>query len=246
MRSRAKRFPHGDALGKRVTFDLGYAVDRRDCRHRRRVSARKQSGRGTGSRIVHVILANHAPSASTLVVRLSESTQDVLNAVRGATAGIDPDVAVFGVRTMKQQVSDLQAQPRLRSALLGVFSIVALILASLGVYGVIACSVAERRREIGIRIALGACPVEVRSMVLRSRTEAHRRRPCAGPDRRCRGDMLTPSVPVWRERRRDLLTYAGTCAVFIPVALLASYLPCPPGNAGRPHNGSARRVEARS
>ena len=105
-------------------------------------------------------------SGNTLVVRSTGTTVEVLRAVRNAIAMVDPDVAFYNARTMKQQVSDSMAQPRLRSALLGVFSTVALILASLGVYGVIACSVAERKREIGIRIALGALPSEVRSMVL--------------------------------------------------------------------------------
>ena len=57
---------------------------------------------------------------------------------------------------MRQQVDESLAQPRLRGALLAVFSVVALLLASLGVYGVISCAAVERRQEIGIRVALGA------------------------------------------------------------------------------------------
>jgi putative ABC transport system permease protein len=144
--------------------------------------------------------------------------------VRGAVGAVDPDVAFYNVRTMKQQVADSVAQPRLRSALLGVFSIVALLLASLGVYGVIACSVAERKKEIGIRVALGARPSEVRRLVLAQGLKLTAfglvlgLAGAAGATRLIAGFLFGVSAI-------DPLTYVTTCAVFIAVAILASYLP---------------------
>jgi ABC-type antimicrobial peptide transport system permease subunit len=161
---------------------------------------------------------------NTLVVRSPGSTADVLSAVRGAIATVDSDVAFYNVRTMKQQVADSVAQPRLRSALFGVFSLVALILASLGIYGVIACSVAERKREIGIRVALGARPSEVRSMVLGQGLKLTviglvlGLAGAAAATRLIEGFLFGGSAG-------DPFTYLATCAVFLAVAFLASYVP---------------------
>ena len=105
---------------------------------------------------------------------------------------------------MKQQVGDSVAQPRLRSALLGVFSLVALILASLGIYGVIACSVAERKKEIGIRIALGARPSEVRNMVLRQGLTVNLDWPCVGPGGRRGRDTIDRWVSFRRPGKRSV------------------------------------------
>jgi len=163
-------------------------------------------------------------AVTTLVVRSAGGTADVVNAVRSAIGAVDPDVAFYNVRTMKQQLSHSVAQPRLRSALLGLFSMLALILASLGIYGVIACSVAERKKEIGIRVALGARPSEVRSMVLGQGLKltaiglALGLAGAAAATRLIEGFLFGVSAG-------DPLTFAATCAVFLGVALLASYLP---------------------
>jgi len=216
-------FPLGDALGKRVTMDLvsskwigeivGVVGSFRE-------ASLAEEPRGE----LFTAYAQTTVPGSSLVVRSTATTGEVVNAVRGAIATVDPDVAVYDVRTMKQQVDDSVAQSRLRSALLAVFSIVALILASLGVYGVIACSVAERKKEIGIRIALGARPSDVRSMMLGQGLKltviglALGLAGAAAATRLLEGFLFGVSAS-------DPLTYAATCAVFIAVALLASYLP---------------------
>jgi putative ABC transport system permease protein len=144
--------------------------------------------------------------------------------VRGAIAAVDPDVPFYNARTMKQQVSDAVAQPRLRTALFAVFSMVALILAALGVYGVIACSVAERKREIGIRIALGALPSEVRRMVLGQGLKLTAIGLALGLIGAAAATRLMEGF-LFGVRASDPVSYIATCAVFIAVALLASYLP---------------------
>lgn len=215
-------FPHGDPLGKRVTMDVGSpwtgeivgVVG----------SFREASVAEEPRSEVFTAYSQTTTPGNTLVVRSAGSTADVLNAVRNAIGSVDPDVAFYGARTMKQQVADSVAQPRMRSALLAVFSIMALILSSLGVYGVIACSVAERKKEIGIRIALGARPSEVRSMVLGQGLKltaiglALGLAGAAAATRLIGGFLFGVSAS-------DPLTYAATCAVFIVIALVASYLP---------------------
>ena len=81
---------------------------------------------------------------------------------------IEPRVLVTSVATMRQRLTTSLARPRFDAVVLGVFAAVALVLAAVGVYGVIAALVRQRTQEIGIRLALGAKPGEVRSMVMRS------------------------------------------------------------------------------
>ncbi len=216
-------FPRGDALGKRIIMDLGAASWTGEIIGvvgSFREASLAEEPRGE----LFTPYAQTTVPGSALVVRSTGTPGEVVNAVRGAIATVDPEVAIYDVRTMSQQVDNSVAQSRLRSALLAVFSIVALILASLGVYGVIACSVAERKKEIGIRVALGARPSEVRSMVLGQGLKltliglAVGLAGAAAATRLIKGFLFGVSAG-------DPLTYAGTCAVFIGVALLASYLP---------------------
>jgi putative ABC transport system permease protein len=121
-------------------------------------------------------------------------------------------------------VADSVAQPRLRSALLSIFSLVALILASLGIYGVIACSVAERKKEIGIRIALGARPSEVRGMVLAQGLKLTAIGLVLGLAGAAAATRLIEGF-LFGVSASDPFTYATTVAAFIAIAILASYLP---------------------
>jgi len=102
-----------------------------------------------------------------LVVRAAGDPARMARAVERAIHRVDPGQAITHVETMEQVFSDSVAQPRLQLVLLAVFGGIAGLLAMIGIYGVVAYSAMRRTREIGIRVALGALPKDVRRLVLR-------------------------------------------------------------------------------
>jgi len=103
----------------------------------------------------------------SLVIRTELSPLSLAPAVERIIGELDPALPVADVQTLEQNVARAMAQPRFLALLLGVFAGVALLLAAVGTYGLMAHTVAERNREIGIRMAMGAEPSAVRSLVLR-------------------------------------------------------------------------------
>jgi predicted permease len=104
---------------------------------------------------------------TSIVVRTAGNPARLASEVRRQIETIDPNLAVFNVGTMTQHVDKSLMLPRVCAALFGIFGIAGLILASVGLYGVVNYSVRSRTREIGIRMALGATPTAVGAMVAR-------------------------------------------------------------------------------
>jgi putative ABC transport system permease protein len=109
----------------------------------------------------------HAPDQMYAVLRTTGDPAELIPAVHRAVAELDPTLPLFDVRTMDDVVWEAVARPRFLMFLLTAFAGIALVLAAVGIYGVMAHTVAQRTHEIGLRVALGARPGQVRAMVLR-------------------------------------------------------------------------------
>src|SRR5581483_9980642 len=109
-----------------------------------------------------------ADDQAALVVRTRANAEQIAAAIRRAVADVDPSQPILSVRTMDALVRASTQQRQLALTLFAAFSALALVLAAAGIYGVLAGSIAERTREIGLRSALGATPAALLSLVLRS------------------------------------------------------------------------------
>jgi putative ABC transport system permease protein len=176
---------------------------------------------------VYVPLAQRGSRAMTVVVRSASASvpPDALaEPFRAAVWAVDPEQAISGVVSLDDLVSSSLAPARFLAGLLGTFSLLALVLAAVGVYGVMAYSVGRRTREIGVRMALGARPRDVLGMVLRQGAVLAGIGLAAGllvayTMAESLGSLLFGISP------HDPTTFAGVALVLAASALAASALP---------------------
>jgi putative ABC transport system permease protein len=145
-------------------------------------------------------------------------------AVRQQALAIDHDQPVFSMMTMERRLAESVAPRRFQMLLFGVFAVVALVLAAVGIYGVISHSVGRQTHEIGIRMALGARPRDVLSMVIRQGMSLALAGVAVGLAAAFALTRLMASL-LFDLKATDPATFAGVSLLLAGVALLATYLP---------------------
>jgi putative ABC transport system permease protein len=163
-------------------------------------------------------------NSQTLVVRTAGSPRALLGAIRQRVHALDPNLPVAHVNTMSEQVAGSVAQPRFQAILLGAFAGLALLLGALGIYGVLSYAVVRRTREIGIRMALGGQPADIRRMILGQGLRLVSTGILIGLGLAFLAARIFESL-LFGVRATDAGTYAMVVFVLISVSIAASYVP---------------------
>jgi putative ABC transport system permease protein len=164
-----------------------------------------------------------APSLRFAIRTKGDSTA-IVGVVRNELRGIDPEMPLYGVSTMATMMTENLAQPRFNTVLLGVFGALALVLAAVGIYGVLSYTVTQRIHEIGLRMALGARPGDVLRMVMNQAMRLSGIGIAAGVVVALIASKALSTL-LFRISRTDPVTYLGIVTMLGGVALLASYIP---------------------
>jgi putative ABC transport system permease protein len=218
-------FPNQDPLGKQIAFGFppGNGESMREIvgivGNVRDVALGKNPGA-----MMYVPYAQAPFWGANLVVKSTLSTSSVAAAIRQEVQRIDKDLPVTDVAKMPDLIDASVAQPKFRMFLLGLFAVMALVLAATGIFGVISYSVSRRTNEIGIRVALGASPSTILSMILRETLLLTLAGlavglPCTIAASRLVGHML------FNVSASDPATLAAVAFSLAAVAALAGYIP---------------------
>jgi len=158
-----------------------------------------------------------------LVLRTTDSA-NLAGLIRQAVTTLDKDLPVYEIRTMEQRLSESVAQPRFRTLLLGVFAALALLMAVVGIYGVISYSVAQRTHEIGLRIALGAQRRDVLAMVVKQGLKLTIVGLLIGAVGALGASRVLQSF-LYEVSPTDPATYIGISLLLLVVGILACFIP---------------------
>jgi putative ABC transport system permease protein len=225
-------YPNENPIGKRITIGWG-----------RQRSENKADTVSAGGEIVGIVgdVKVFGPSEAppsivyvpfvqapltdvSLIVRSSAAPSLIISGARAAIREVDSDLPIFDVKTMADALSESVAQPRFYAILLGSFAAIALIIAALGIYGVISYAVSQRTRELGIRIALGAQSDRVVRLVIGHGLTLTLVGILIGVAGAYLLTRLIASL-LFGVAPADPLTFTAVAIVFISVACIASYLP---------------------
>jgi len=159
-----------------------------------------------------------------IVVRTTTDPGSMTSAVLQQISRVDPDQPVYQVKTMDEYLGESMAQRRLSTVLLGVFAALALILAALGVYGMMSYLVSQRTREIGVRMALGARQLDILTLVVRHGMWLSILGIAVGVAAALLLTRIMTSS-LYGISASDPLTYVGISALLALIALLACLIP---------------------
>ncbi|HKW48100.1 MAG TPA: ABC transporter permease [Gemmatimonadaceae bacterium] len=176
--------------------------------------------------IVYMFMRRYARvfHTMTLIVRGRGTVASTVGTIRDVLHEVDPTLPLYNVQTMESIVDQSTAQQRLNIALLGVFASAALVLAALGIYGVVSYSVTQRRQEMGVRLTLGAQRADILRLILGEGFALAAIGVAIGVGG---GLLATRLLRSWLFEigPGDPLTFTAAAASLVAVALIASYLP---------------------
>ena len=164
------------------------------------------------------------PETANVAVRTAGDPRSLAPSLASVVHALDKDLPVYGVKTMEQQVADATSRARFSTVLLSAFAAVALLLAGIGLYGVVAFSVAARTREIGIRMSLGARREEVMRLVMGDGLILCGVGVALGLPLALAATRVLTSF-LYGTKPGDPIVFAGISALLAAVAALASYMP---------------------
>ncbi len=218
-------FPGEDPIGKRMTLEdenpkeedwatiVGVVKD-----------TKPLALDGKPSPEMYMPFAQRPARSMALMIRTTSKPESVAAAVRRNVQALDRNQLAYGLRTFEGVMSEAVAAPRFRASLLGVFAAVALILAMVGVYGVMSYAVTQRTREIGIRMALGAEPRDALKMVMRQGAKLAAAGVAIGSGAAAALTWLIEGL-LFDLRAADPATFVAAPLLLAGAALLACYLP---------------------
>jgi putative ABC transport system permease protein len=216
-------FPAGDAIGKRLAIDMTRPIVPTeivgvvgDIRFRDLTSAPQPTAYWPHPQLSY--------SSMSLVVRTASDPLAVAPSVERAIRSLDKDQPVSDVRTMSAWVAKLLGQARFNSLVLGLFAAIAMALASLGIYGVMAYAVSQRTSEIGVRFALGATVGDVLLMIVADGLRLAAAGLAIGLALAVVLSRTLQSL-LFETQSTDPVTFSAVVVALGAVALLASYLP---------------------
>jgi predicted permease len=217
----ARRFwPHDNAVGKHVWFDPKKTMTIAGV-----VGTVKQYGLNDEGKIaVYFPQEQMADNGMFLVARTSSDPTSLAAAIAGEIHSVDPGVPVYQVRTMRDRLYDSLARQRFSTTMLGAFAVFALILAAIGVYGVMSYLVTQSTHDIGVRMALGARPGNIVGMVARQGVALA----AIGIGIGLVGAVLLTRVMaslLFGVSATDGVTFSAVAFVLALIAMLATYIP---------------------
>jgi putative ABC transport system permease protein len=217
-------FPGQSAVGKRILLRAGPGEARWQTVVGVVSDVRQEGLAADVTHEVYSPLLEDADDALSFVIRVTGEPASLISAVRAAVAEVEPSQPIYNAMTMEQRLANTTTSRRLNTALLGGFAVVALLLAVVGIYGVISYAVTQRRREIGVRMALGA----QQSDVLRLIIHGGLRLTLLGVALGLAGAFALTrylSTQLYSVKATDPLTFLGVALALTGVAVLASWLP---------------------
>ncbi len=173
---------------------------------------------------VYIPFAQLPWSNMNLLVRSAVPPANLTSAVRAQITAVDPDQPVTNIQTVEELMDSSRTQPRFIMLLLGAFSVTALALAVVGIYGLLAYSVAQRNQEMGIRLALGAESSDILRLILRQGLKLAVSGIAVGLFAAL---LLTKlmSTQLYKIGPRDLLSFTFAPLLFLVIAAVTSYIP---------------------